>query len=351
MRKPVTMRTLARELGLSLSAVSKAINDYPDIRPETKTLVLNKAEELGYTPNILARNLAKKTSNFVGVVIRDVSSIYGEMFKSLNEVARRYDLHLILYDTNNDSTVEKWCIQNLIDSMAMGIVITPVSEDVSEIMEMTRGRVPVVFLGGKVTDDSVNYVCSDSEAGTEMGLDHLIGLGHGRIAMICDHKKSSSRSTKLAVYRRLMNEIGQPERIYYGSELDGGILESGYEQGKRLIAAGDDVTAVFVVKDIMAIGVIKAFTEAGIRVPDQISVVGYDGIDAAALPMVELTTVTQPRKEMADAVIGILRRHAENSELPPEHVQIMPRLIIRKSSISKTVVPSWAREQTQFVRF
>ena len=115
MQKPVTMRMLAKELGLSLSAVSKALNDYPDIGPETKALVLNKAAELGYSPNILARNLARKTSDFVGVVIRDITSIYGEMFKSLNAAARQYGLHLILYDTDNDRAVEKQCIQNLID--------------------------------------------------------------------------------------------------------------------------------------------------------------------------------------------------------------------------------------------
>ena len=331
-QKPVTMQMLADELGLSLSAVSKALNDYPDIGAETKTLVLSKAAELGYSPNILARNLARKTSNFVGVVIRDVTSIYGEMFKSLNEVARRYDLHLILYDTNNDRAVEKWCIQNLIDSMAMGIVITPVSEDVSEIVEITRGRVPVVFLGGKVTDAAVNYVCSDSVDGTEAGLRYLIREGHHRIAMVCDHKKSSSRSRKLETYCRIMKQIGEPERIFFSSDADSDIMQAGYRQGRRLLSSGDDITAAFVVKDVMALGVIQAVTEAGMRVPDDISVVGYDGINAADLPMIGLTTIAQPRLEMAEKIIDILRRHAEDAEAAPEHYLAMPELVIRRST-------------------
>ncbi len=333
-KKPVTMQMLAEELGLSLSAVSKALNDYPDIGTETKNLVLNKATELGYSPNILARNLARKSSNFVGVVIRDVTSIYGEMFKSLNEVARQYDLHLILYDTNNDSAVEKWCIQNLIDSMAMGIVITPVSEDVSGIMEMSRGRVPVVFLGGKVTGDSLNYVCSDSRAGTEKAIGYLISKGHRRIAMVCDHKKSSSRSSKLAVYRRMMEEIGQPERVFYSSDTDTDIMKAGYRQGKRLLESGDDITAVFAVKDVMALGVIQALTEAGIQVPEQISVIGYDGINAAGLPMVGLTTIAQPRMEMAEKIIDILRHQAEDADAGPEHYLAMPELVVRGSTAS-----------------
>ena len=332
MRKPVTMRTLAKELGLSLSAVSKALNDYPDIGPETKALVLEKAAELGYTPNNLARSLARKTSNFLGVVLRDVSSVYGEMFKSMSEVARRDGLHLMLYDTDNDPEVEKWCIRNLMDSMALGIVVTPVGEDVSYIEEMTRGRVPVVFLGGKATDPNVNYVCSDSFAGTEMAVRHLISLGHERIAMICDHKKSASRSAKIAAYEGLMAEIGQTPRIFFGSGEEKDIMASGYEQARRMIASGEEVSAVFAVKDKMAIGVIQALREAGVRVPEQMSVVGYDGIDAAALPMVGLTSVTQPRMEMAEAVIDILRRHAENPDLPPEHVRVTPKLCARTSS-------------------
>ncbi len=334
MRKPVTIRTLANELGLSVSAVSKALNDYPDIGTETKTLVQHKAEELGYTPNILARNLAKKTSPFVGVVIRDVSSVYGEMFKSLSEVARRCGLHLILYDTNNDPAVEKWCVQNLIDSMAMGIVIVPVSEDVGEICAMAKGRVPVVFLGGKVRDNTFNYVCADSKAGTELAMGHLIGLGHKRIAMVCDYKQSNSRSTKLEVYRQMMRGLGQEELVYYGCNTDTDILVSGYVQGKRILASKADVTAVFVVKDLMAIGVIKAFIEAGKRVPEDISVVGYDGIDAAALPMIELTTVAQPRLEMAEQIIDILHRHADDPSMPSEHYLARPELVERKSSAS-----------------
>ena len=332
MQKPVTMQTLADELGLSLSAVSKALNDYPDIGAETKALVLSKAAELGYSPNILARNLAKKTSNFVGVVIRDVNSIYGEMFKSLNEVARRYDLHLILYDTDNDPAVEKCCVQNLIDSMAMGIVVAPASEDVSEILEMTRGRVPVVFLGGRVTDPAFNYVCSDSGAGTEKALRYLIGLGHRRIALICDHKQSSSRNSKLAVYRRVMEEIGEPERVFFSSDTDADIMYAGYCQGRRMVETEQEITAVFVVKDVMALGVIQSLTEAGIRVPEQISVVGYDGINEAGLPMVGLTTVAQPRMEMAEQVIEILRSRAEDAGRAPEHYLAMPELVIRGST-------------------
>lgn len=332
MRKTVTMAILAKELGLSESAVSKALNGYPDISPETKKLVRSKADELGYSPNMMARNLAKKTSNFVGVVIRDVSSIYGEMFKSLNTVARRYGLNLILYDTNNDPAIEAACIQNLMDSMAMGIVVVPVSENIEQIRKMTRNRVPVVYLGGKVRDDSVNCVCSDSAIGTELALRHLVEQGHRRIVMLCDHKTSNSRSRKMQMYQELMHSIGQEEQILYSDAAEYDMAEAGYRLGKRLLVSGMEFTALFVVKDLLAIGVIGALNEAGIKVPEQVSVVGYDGIDASALPLVGLTTVSQPRMEMAEAIIDILRRHAEEPTSAPEHYLAKPELIIRNST-------------------
>jgi len=332
MRKTITMAALAKELGLSESAVSKALNDYPDISPETKKAVREKADELGYSPNMLARNLAKKTSSFVGVVIRDVSSIYGEMFKSLNTVARRYGLQLILYDTNNDLAVEKNCIQNLISTMALGIVVVPVSEDITKIRKMTRNRVPVVYLGGKVRADDVNYVCSDTAVGTEMALRHLMELGHRKIVMLCDSKTSSSRSRRITVYQQMMHSIGEEGRILYADAGDYDLSGAGYRLTQRLLASGDDFSALFAGKDMLAIGAMGALAEAGIRVPDQVSVIGYDGIDASSLPMIRLSTIAQPRMEMAEAILDILRRHAGNLSLPPEHHVAVPELILRSST-------------------
>jgi len=332
MQKKVTIATLARELGLSESAVSKALNDYPDISPETKKLVRCKADELGYSPNMLARNLAKKSSNFVGIVINDTLSVYGEMFKSLNAVARRYGLHLILYDTNNDPSIEAACVQNLIDTMAMGIVVVPVSENIDHIQRMTRNRVPVVYLGEKVRDASVNYVCADDETGTEMALRHLIERGHRRIAMLCDQKNSDSQSRKIQVYRELMRSIWQKEQIFYSDAPENDMAEAGYRLGKRLLASKADITGLIAINDLMAVGVTGALKEAGIKVPEQMAIVGYDGIDASALPLIKLTTIAQPRMIMAERIMDILQRHAAQPDSVPEHYLAKPQLIIRAST-------------------
>lgn len=337
MQKAVTIKTIAQELGLSVSAVSKSLNNYSDINPETKIRVVEKAVEMGYSPNMMARNLVKKTSNFVGVVVRDVSTVYGEMFKALNVVARKHNLNLILYDTNRDRELEKACIQNLIDSMALGIIVAPVAEDVSDICKLCENRLPVVFLGGRVVDKDKNFVAADSLIGAEKALEYLMELGHRDIALICDSIDSASRNSKIRIYKRKMQEIGCPERIFFEQEASKDIIAAGYRQARLMLETQPDVTAVFVVKDIMAVGVMQAIREAGRRIPEDISVIGYDGIDAAALPMIDLTTISQPKEEMAEQVIDILLRHCQDRELPPEHQFVCPVLTPRKSC--KKIVP------------
>lgn len=337
MQKAVTIKTIARELGLSVSAVSKSLNNYSDINPETKARVVEKAVEMGYSPNMMARNLVKKTSNFVGVVVRDVSTVYGEMFKALNVVARKHNLNLILYDTNRDKELEKACIQNLIDSMALGIIVAPVSEDVGDICRLCENRLPIVFLGGRVVDTDKNFVAADSLMGAQSALEYLIELGHRNIALICDGIDSASRNSKIRIYKKKMQEIGAPEHIFYEQSTSPNIMPAGYRQAKRMLATEPDITAVFAVKDTMAVGVMQAIREEGLRIPEDISVIGYDGIDAAALPMIDLTTISQPKEEMAEQVIDILLRHAENGELPPEHQFVRPLLTPRKSC--KKIVP------------
>ena len=328
----MTLAALARELGLSESAVSKAMNDYPDISPATKKLVREKADELGYSPNLLARNLARKTTNFVGIVIRDVSSIYGEMYKSLALAARRRGLHLILYDTGNSLSLEQESIENLIHTRAMGIVIVPVSEDAAPIRRQTRSKVPVVFLGGKVRSDEVNYVCSDTSAGTAIALRHLIDLGHRKIVMLCDHKASSSRSRRIAMYQAMMSELESEGQIFTIDPAETDLAQAGYTLTRQLLSSGTRFTALYACKDMLAIGAMGALAEAGIRIPGQVSVVGYDGTDAAALPMIRLTTIAQPRLEMAEHVMDILCRHAENLTAAPEHCLVLPELISRNTT-------------------
>lgn len=335
MGSKVTIAVLARELGISESAVSKALNDYPDISPATKKLVHSKADELGYSPNMMARNLAKKSSNLVGFVIHDMSSVYGEMFKTLNTVARSQGLQLILCDTNNDPVIEAECIRNLIDMMAMGIVVVPVSESIDRIQRITRNRVPVVYLGDKVRDASVNYVGTDSEAGAELAMRYLIGQGHRRIAMLCDRGTSASQNDKVRVYQELMRSIWQREQVFYSDAPECELAEAGYRLGKRLLESRTECTALIASRDILAIGAMGALKEAGVRVPGQVAVLGYDGIDASSLPAIRLTTMAQPRLKMAETIMDILRRQGEDPSAAPEHVLIKPELVVRNSTLMR----------------
>ena len=204
MQKPVTIKTIAQELGLSLSAVSKALNDYPDISYETKKLISDKALELGYTPNLFAVNLVKNTSNSLGVILRDANTVYGEMIKPLSNVARQQKLNIILADSNRNIDEENKCLQTMVELRVKAIIIAPVNDDYKRINSIVADRVPIIFLGKAMAKSSICYVAVDSKAETLMALRYLFEKGHRNIAVIGDARQSNSTKIKVATYKEFM---------------------------------------------------------------------------------------------------------------------------------------------------
>lgn len=184
MLEVVTLKTIAKETGLSLSAVSKALNNYPDISEETRMMVVNKALELGYSPNLIARSLVTNTSNSIGIIVRDSSSVYGELFKQLSAEAIKHDLILIMADSNRSQKLEKLYIQQMLGARVKALIIAPVSNDISSIKHLTDSVMPVIYLGGMVKDINENFVCVDVEQQARISIRYLYNLGHRHIAFI-----------------------------------------------------------------------------------------------------------------------------------------------------------------------
>ena len=174
--KSLTIKTIANELGLSLSAVSKALNNYPDISEATRQLVVNKAVELGYSPNMFARNLVKNMSTSIGVVVRDTSTIYGELLKPISQAALKSNLSIVMGDSNRNHELEMRHIRAMIDSRVLGLIIAPVTTDTTDIDQAVAGRFPIVYLGGHVTGNKNNIVSVDSAEGTKMAMNYLFRI-------------------------------------------------------------------------------------------------------------------------------------------------------------------------------
>lgn len=330
--KNLTIKTIANELGLSLSSVSKALNNYPDISEATKQLVINKAVELGYSPNMLARNLVKNTSTSIGVVVRDTSTIYGELLKPISQAALKNNLSIVMGDSNRSHELEMRHIRAMIDSRVMGLIIAPVTTDTTDIDQAVAGRFPVVYLGGHVTGNKKNIVSVDSEEGSKMAMNYLFSLGHRDIALVSDHNQSDSTNVKLDVYRKEMNRSHLNPAVFLDKSEDGDLVAAGYRIVDRMLNSGRKFTAVFAVKDMLAAIIIQALREHGLSVPEDVSVIGYDGANVSAYPMVNLTTIAIPKKVIAQKLVEIITRQTEDpSKAVPEQFYAKPELVIRKS--------------------
>lgn len=320
-------------MGLSVSTVSKALNGYPDISEKTRKRVLDVSVAMGYIPNLMARNLVKQVSNVVGVIIPDIeTSIYGEIFKSLQVASRANDINLFLCDCNRNLELEKEYVRTIIEGQAMGLIIAPQTSGIEHIKDMVAGRIPVVYVGGKVESKDENFVSSDNLDGAKLAVEHLLSLGHRDIVLVSDNQHSASCQKRIQGYAQLLKERGLPIRTVINQNPDQYGQESGYTLTKELIRRGKLPTAIFAVKDLVAVGVIQALSEAGLRIPEDVSVMGYDDISLASLPMLSLTTIAQPKREMGEQAMRILLERVNNYDLSEKsHYFAHPQLIERNS--------------------
>lgn len=330
--KHVTIKTIAKEMNLSISAVSKALNNYPDINDETKDAVVSKAIELGYSPNMIARNLVKNSSNSIGVVVRDSATIYGEILKPLSEAALNNNYTIVMGDSNRSREREMSHVRAMVESRVTGLVVAPVDPDVEEIERAVSGRFPIVYLGGHVSDPKKNYVAVDCDNGVVQAVDYLYSLGHRSIALVADAKTTASTKTKLFAFKREMLKRSLEPNIFIDRIDDGNLVRAGKDLFDQIKASEKKFTAIFAVKDMLAAGVMQALKDNNISCPEDISVLGYDGAEVSSFPLINLTTIAQPKVEMARHILDIILSHQDpNRPQGAKHYFLTPKLIERNS--------------------
>jgi len=329
----VTIKTIAKAACVSPAAVSKALNGYPDIGEATRERIISIANEMGYTPNAIARNLVTRKNNIVGLLIPDISTpIYTEIFKGLDAEAKRRGFNLFLCDTNRNKEHESSYVRTLMENRACGIIVAPVDSDVSHILGLTNSRMPMVFVGGKVDNSMDNYVTNDNKLGSTLAVEYLAGLGHRDIIMLCDNYRTKTKKDRVEGFRTAMEARGciPRVRIAEGHEQEG--LDYGYSTGLEALRGLDKPTAIYATSDMIALGVMKAAFELGISIPDDLSLVGYDDIMFASLPTVELTTIAQPKFEIGVLAIELLCKAMEHQgEGAHFRETVLPTLIVRRT--------------------
>jgi LacI family transcriptional regulator len=337
----VGIRELAQASGVSIATVSRALNDRAEVSPRTRARILGLARELGYSPNSAARTLARQRSTTIGLVWDTWYHTQGRRHPFLADllvglkVALSADgYHLLLLSTDADATGDQDTYLRLARQHHLdGVIIMGIDERLPAVAALVASEVPCVAIDLAVEGPRSSYVTSDNRAGAASAVRHLAGLGHRRIATITGPLRLTPAAERLDGYRAELRRLGlgyRPELVVEGDFF----LASGRSAMARLLGLGSPPTAVFVAGDEMAIGAVGAITDAGLSIPGDIALVGFDDIEAAALVRPALTTVAQDRDAFGTAaaaeLMRLITRHAGDEPAPAPQV-LATRLVVRES--------------------
>ncbi len=326
-RRPPVMADVAREAGVSHQTVSRVLNEHPNVRGETRTRVLEAIDKLGYRRNLVARALVTRHSRTLGVVSFDTtlygpaSTVYG-----IEQAARAagYFVSIVSLKSIDRSGVRD-ALDYLADQGVDGIVVVAPQRSAAQALADLPLDIPAVAVEGGEAGD-VPVVCVDQVEGGRLATEHLLSLGHETVWHVSGPSDWLEAEGRVAGWRAALEAAGRETPEPLAGDWS---PRSGYEAGRRL-AAMRDVSAVFVANDQMALGVLRAFTEQGVRVPGQVSVVGFDDIPESEFFSPPLTTVRQDFGAVGRHSIGMLLRQIEGGG---EHERlVVPPAFVRRAS-------------------
>ena len=331
---PTTMRRIAEELGVSVTTVSKVLNEHADIGPATRARVLAKVEELGYRPNAVARSLSLRRTHTLGVVIPDLMhSFFVEVVSGIESVVSDRGYGLLLCSSGEDARKERRELDMLRARQVDGLVVASADAGNADLLEhfASLGAALVMIDRDDHPDLQCHRVLTDDTLVGRLATEHLIAQGRRSIAHLAGPAFIHARR-RVEGYREALRAHGMT--VHPDCVLEAGFLEAGgYDAMKRLLAARRDIDAVFAANDPTAIGAMKAIWEAGLRVPDDIAVVGAGDVWHADLLRVPLTTVGWSKEELGKrAAELILDQIGPHPEGPFQRIIVPPRLVVREST-------------------
>ncbi|MBT2416409.1 LacI family DNA-binding transcriptional regulator [Streptomyces sp. ISL-22] len=327
--RPPTIRDVADRAGVSKSLVSLVLRGSDQVRPEKRDAVLRAVRELGYRPNAAARSLSEQRTRTVGVLLNDLRNPwFVDMLDGLNSLLHDNGLHMLLADARLNRRVGQDPAGPLLDLSVDGLVVVGTLPDPAALGAVA-GRIPVVVAGAREPVPSgVDVVANDDEQGARLVAEHLIGLGHRRIAHIAGY--GAVGELRRRSFEATMREHGLAgQAVIEPSDMT---EEGGYRTTVRLLSRPERPTAVFAVNDIAAIGALSAAEELGLRVPRDLSVVGYDNTSIARLRHVWLTTVDNTSHEVGRRAARCLLERFEGAGGEGRVQLATPALEIRGST-------------------
>ncbi len=333
---PVTLKDIAREAGVSIATVSKVLRDEPEtfIGARTRDKVVTVARQLGYRQNLHARTLRLGKSELIGLMAYDVTTRVALLrLQAADRAIRERGYRTAVWIAAARQDAELRALEECQSSMADGLLLIQPSAEltVEALKPLLESGIPVVTMA-QVPGVDLDCVTVDRKVGGYLAIDHLIRLGHRRIAYIHGDQRYETDRSRTEGYVQAFTEHGlEVDRTLFVEA--GAGYRNGYRAAQELLSRGGDQTAVFCNNDENAIGAMRAFREAGLRIPEDLAVVGFDNLEASEFAPVPLTTISQPIEEQSHlAVERLFQRLEPGFDAPEPHfVSLPPQLVIRES--------------------
>jgi len=324
-----SIRDVARAAGVSHQTVSRVLNDSPNLRPETRARVLEVIDELGYRPNQAARALVTSRSGMIGVLVATRAAAYGvqTILYEIEDAAREAGYRVAIATTPSDDQSVREALDGLRAQAAEAIVVAAPQARVFDLLAQTPLGVPFVTLDSQRRDTG-HSVAVDQFLGARLATRHLIELGHRSIVHLAGPQDWIEAEARMQGYLR---EVSDAELYVRDPVLGDWTSEFGYYAGRELLNR-PDFTAVFCSNDLTALGLLHAFREAGVRVPADVSVVGFDDIPESAHYWPPLTTIRQDFAEVGRRAIGLLLDELDAGPRDAIPDLIRPQLVLRSST-------------------
>jgi len=334
---PVTIKNIAAELGLSVSTVSKALNDYPDIAPQTRQLVKETARRMGYRASAAARSLRTRRTNTIGLIFCIIDRhltdpYYLDLLASIGEECSRQGFDLLL-SVCPARRLERSAYERMVDGKRVdGMILTGTRHGDGRIAYLVERGFPFVSLGRSERDGDFPYVDVDGAKGINDGVQHLIDQGYRRIGFVGLPAELVCAGHRFQGYQTTLEKNGLALDPRLVTHCDCLTQEAGYRAMQRLLQLDEPPDAACVCSDVMALGAMGAVQERGLAMGRDFGIVGFDDIPMAAQVQPPLTSIRQPIYEVGTRLCRMLIKVVEGEPLAESHVILGPTLVIRESS-------------------
>lgn len=336
-----TMHDVAREAGVSIKTVSNVINDYPYIRAETKQRVEDAIAKLGYHPNLSARGLRSGRTGVISLIIPVLRNAYfAELADAVMRAAAKQGLSVIIEQSDGDRDRELELVHGARMQAVDGILysVLGLGEDDAHLLEDVT--TPMVLLGERIFHGPADHVTMRNEEASKAATQHLLRQGRRRLVALGAHRGEviGSAGLRLTGYQQALEEAGIPFDERLVGEVGGWFRSEGADSMKLLLRSGIDFDGVVAFNDLIALGAIRVMQEAGIRIPDDVAVIGFDDIDETRYTLPTLSTIDPGRDEIAEVAVRFLKERIAKPDAglaPREHLSAF-RVVERESSAAVT---------------